>query len=136
VSRHVAGCRSWDTRREREQAVTVNIAPDLMPLWERVRWQFKGTPQERLEAFTRYVEEHPDEVTRELQAAAERKLDACLDELDDRAEVDAVDDGPAPFDSGPDPAEEVIVRLHAYARTLQADVLYWKTKALARGGTK
>ena len=143
MSRSVAARRGWDRRRENEERVTVNIAPDLMPLWERVRWGLKGTPQERLEAFEAYVHDHPSEVTQALQDAADAKLHAELDEADARAEEETEHDT-APFE---DPllaeygklratheatvarlaaAEDVIARLHGFASALTAEVEYLK----------
>ncbi len=68
--------RGWETRREREEAVTVNLAPDEVALWERVKGGLKGTPSRRLEQFEQYAHEHPDEVVVSLQDRADAKLEA------------------------------------------------------------
>lgn len=85
ASRSVSAYRAADTRREREEAVTCNLAPDLLPLWQRVRGQFSGTPHQRWEAFARYVEEHPDEVDAACQDAADAWLDKWSGAVPDSA---------------------------------------------------
>lgn len=55
------GYRGWETRRERDERVTENLPADLLPLWKRMRNQFKGSPMHRYEMFMQYVEEHEDE---------------------------------------------------------------------------
>ncbi len=84
--RCVAAYRSWETRREREQAVTVNLSADLLPLWERTKLQFKGTPSERLEAFLAYAHDHEDAGIEAVMDEADAKLEAMIAEYQGRAE--------------------------------------------------
>jgi hypothetical protein len=53
-----------------------NLDPALIPLWTRIGTQFRGTPEERYEAFTEYVHDHPGEANEALQAGADAWLDA------------------------------------------------------------
>jgi hypothetical protein len=49
--------------RESDDEVRQNIDPELLPVWERVKRQIKGTPKiSRTEAFLQYIEENPNEV--------------------------------------------------------------------------
>ena len=71
----VRAYRGWVTRSERDEAVTCNIPPELLPLWGRVRASITGdTPHARFEAFMEYAEEHPSEAIAALQDAADEKL--------------------------------------------------------------
>lgn len=88
------GHRAVATRRELEERVTVNIQPDHLPLWDRVKRTIKGTPQERLEAFEAYVHNHPTEVLAAVEAEAEAKLEAMLSQ---RAAADAFVSTEVPF---------------------------------------
>lgn len=91
--------KGWETRREREQAVTVNIPPDLMSLWNRVKYQFKGTPEERLKAFLEYAHHHQDEGVQFLQTDADRKLNKLIMELKKRDKLPPAEDYPSSWDS-------------------------------------
>lgn len=52
-----------EKRGESDDEVRMNISPDLVPLFERVKRSIKGTPRmTRTEAFLKYAEEHPTEV--------------------------------------------------------------------------
>ena len=68
--------RGWEHRRERDEWVVQNLDPALIPLWTRIGTQFRGTPEERYEAFTEYVHDHPGEANEALQAGADAWLDA------------------------------------------------------------
>src|SRR5271156_224494 len=83
--RTTAAYRSWETRREREQAVTVNVPADMLPLWERTKLQFKGTPAERLEAFLAYAHDHNHETIEAVIDEADAKLEAMIREYQGRA---------------------------------------------------
>lgn len=73
--------RGWETRRERDDAVTVNMPAELLSLWRRVGASIGGgTPHERYENFMRYAEEHPSEAVQSMQDAADAKLAAMLRE--------------------------------------------------------
>lgn len=73
--------KGWETRREREEAVTVNLPPDLLPLWNRVKYQFKGTPAKRLREFLEYAHNHGGEGIDALQGEADKKLQKMLRDL-------------------------------------------------------
>jgi hypothetical protein len=77
--RSVSAYRGWETRRERDEAVTASVAPELLPLWGRVGAAIHGTPQARLEAFEEYVDEHPGEQWEAIQGAADEQLDALIE---------------------------------------------------------
>jgi 3'-phosphoadenosine 5'-phosphosulfate sulfotransferase (PAPS reductase)/FAD synthetase len=79
MSASTAAYAGWDRRREREEAVVVNIPPEILPLWDRVKGKVQGvTPHARYEAFLRYAGEHENEVLEALQLAADAKLEAWL----------------------------------------------------------
>jgi hypothetical protein len=95
VSRYkLAGRRAWEKRMEREEAVTVNLAPELLPLWAVVGSEIKGTPEERLAAFEQYAHDHPSEVLDAQVEAAAAKLEALLR---DRHEADEKVSAEVPF---------------------------------------
>jgi hypothetical protein len=72
--------RAWETRRERDEAVTVNIPPELLSLWRRVRSTIHGaTAHERVERFMEYAE--TDEGERASVSAMQDAADAKLAEL-------------------------------------------------------
>ena len=83
VSRSVSAYRAADTRKERKESVTCNISPEMLPLWERTRALFHGTPHHRWEQFTEYVEAHPGEVDAACQSAADAWLDRWLGTVPD-----------------------------------------------------
>jgi hypothetical protein len=83
-----AARRGWETRREREEAVTVNLAPDERALWERAKGALRGTPARRLEKFEQYVHEHPEEVVESLQAHADARLEALIAEREADPDLD------------------------------------------------
>jgi hypothetical protein len=134
MSRSAAARRGWETRRERTDLASHNVPPELLPLWERTRWIFKGTPHERFEAFMQYVHERPEDVIPAQQDAADAWL---ASELRRREEPEEADE--APFD---DPlaaenaalrsrlaaADEAMVRLHTYAAFLAAELEHAKGK--------
>jgi hypothetical protein len=78
--------RQWRPRRTRAEAiresddeVRVNIPPELVPLWERVKGGIRGGDRKsRTEAFLQYVEENPQEA---LEASGDR-TDALIAELE------------------------------------------------------
>lgn len=81
----VAAYRAWETMREQDERVTVNIEPHLLPLWRRVKSTFKGeAPHARFEAFMEWAE--TDEGQRAMLEAVQDDADQKLDELL-RAEV-------------------------------------------------
>ncbi len=66
--------RGWEHRKEKEEAVIVNMPPHLQALWKRVKHNFKGTPERRLEQFLEYVHEHEGEEMGALQDEADKAL--------------------------------------------------------------
>jgi hypothetical protein len=75
--RHRAVRRSHESERrsESDDAVRANIPPDYVVLFERVKRSIKGSSREsRTEAFLRYVEQHPAELTAALEDESERKV--------------------------------------------------------------
>jgi hypothetical protein len=70
--------RGWEHRRERDEAVRVNLDPSLWPLWDRIGGQFRGTPEEREAEFLEYVHDHPGESVVSQQADADKKLDDLI----------------------------------------------------------
>jgi DNA repair protein RadC len=70
--------RGWEHRRERDEFVIQNLDPSLVPLWERLKGQFRGTPEQRYEQFTQYVHDHPDEQMGALQQDADAWLETEL----------------------------------------------------------
>jgi RadC-like JAB domain-containing protein len=65
----------WEHRRERDEAVVANLDPALVPLWTRMSGQFRGTPEQRYDAFMQYVHDHPGEENEALQAGADEWLE-------------------------------------------------------------
>ena len=94
ASRSVAASRGWETRRERNESVTCNLAPELLPMWERIGGAFKGDPHTRFEQFTKYVEEHPTETIAHMQASADAMIADrdSSDALDDSSEAELTAD--------------------------------------------
>ncbi len=80
-----AARRAAETRSEREEAVTVNLPAHLLPLWRRTRRQFKGSPQQREDAFLQYVHDHPREAGAALQEDADTTLDDMIREYEARS---------------------------------------------------
>lgn len=70
--------KGWERRRENEDRVLVNLAPEHHALWKRTRGMFKGSPEERAEQFQRYVEEHGGEVVESLQDEADAKVERMV----------------------------------------------------------
>jgi hypothetical protein len=65
-ARSLAAYRGHETRAEREHGVLVNVPDELVPLWQKTKAMFKGTPHQRWERFMEYVEAHPGEAERAL----------------------------------------------------------------------
>ncbi len=79
MSRSTGAYRGWERRRERDEAVTVNIPADLLPLWERVKGGIRGeTPHARFEALMAYAEAHESEAIEAMAEDADRKIEAML----------------------------------------------------------
>ena len=71
-------------RRERDEAVAVNIPLHLLSLWRRTKHQFKGTPHQRYEAFMQYAHDTEGEEMAALQEDADDKLAAMIREYERR----------------------------------------------------
>jgi len=66
--------RGWERRRERDERAQYNIPSEYHGLWNKLKNQFKGTPDERAEQFMEYIEEHPYENDAWLQENADREI--------------------------------------------------------------
>ena len=68
-----------ERRSESDDEVRVNLPPELVPLFEKVKRGIKGSAREsRTEAFLRYAEEHP----REVLAVLDDQADAVVREME------------------------------------------------------
>jgi hypothetical protein len=76
--------RGWEHRKERDEAVVVNMPPHLQALWRKVKHTFKGTPDQRLEQFLQYVHEHEGEEMGILQDEADKQLARMIREYEHR----------------------------------------------------
>jgi hypothetical protein len=75
------GASRAERQSESDDEVRVNIPPELLPLFEKVRRAIKGSAREsRTEAFMRYAEEHP----REVLAILDDQADALVREMERR----------------------------------------------------
>ena len=103
AARSAAARKGWETRSERDQAVTVNLEPSTLALWNRTRYAFKGSAHERAEQFAEYIEENPREVIEALDDYADREVARMIGahERADRAEARAQLDAPAPLPAPP-----------------------------------
>jgi hypothetical protein len=64
-----------ERRQESDDAVRQNIPAELLPLFEKVKRQIKGSDREsRTEAFLHYAEENPGELDALIEASAEREI--------------------------------------------------------------
>jgi hypothetical protein len=78
--RSLAGYRAAETRRERDEFATQNIPSYLIPLWNRVKLNFRGSPEERAEQFLHYAHEHEGEGIEAISEEADKKLEAMIRE--------------------------------------------------------
>ena len=70
-----------ERRSESDDEVRVNLPPELVPLFEKVKRGIKGSAREsRTEAFMRYAEEHP----REVLAVLDDQADVLVREMERR----------------------------------------------------
>lgn len=78
-ARTLAALKAWDTMREADEAVTVNLPIELLPLWHRVKGGIRGeTPHARYEAFMAYAGEHPSEAVAAMADSADAALEVLL----------------------------------------------------------
>ena len=77
--------RGWEHRKEKDEAVLVNLPPHLQSLWRKVKYQFKGTPERRLEQFQEYVHNLGERETNHfLQEEADNQLEKMIKEYERR----------------------------------------------------
>jgi hypothetical protein len=77
MNRHAQLARAREKKSELDDAVTCNLAPDLLPLWRKIGRTFKGSPHARFEAFTHYIHDNGESIAIEaMQAEADRAVDA------------------------------------------------------------
>lgn len=76
-ARRPRGQRAGERLTEANDQIENDIAPDLIPLWRRLRRNFKGTPHQRVERFHEYLEENPEALERlhENQMGADREFE-------------------------------------------------------------
>ena len=72
--------RGWEHRKEKDEAVLVNLDPHEIALWERTKAQFKGTPEQRERSFRQYVHDHPTEIYTQLEVVSDSALARLLKE--------------------------------------------------------
>lgn len=82
MSRSQGALRGWQTRRENEDRVLAEIAPEHRALWNRVRPGILGTPHARAEALEQYAHDHPGEVWDALQDQADAELERLIAQRD------------------------------------------------------
>lgn len=70
--------RSWETRRERDEFAAANIPTDLIPLWEKTKLNFRGSPEQRAQKFVEYAHDHEDEGVEAIIDESDRKLEAMI----------------------------------------------------------
>jgi hypothetical protein len=78
--------KGWERRRENDERVTVNLPADFLPLWDRIKLNFKGTPEQRAESFLHYAHEHGSEVEWAVEEEACAKLEREIAGYQARAE--------------------------------------------------
>lgn len=78
--RSLAGYRAAETRKERDEFAEQNIPGELIPLWQKTKLNFRGSPEERAEKFLQYAHDHEDESMEATSDAADRKLEAMIRE--------------------------------------------------------
>lgn len=84
-----SAARGWEHRREADEAVEGNLSPDERALWRRLKGKWKGTPHARLEAFQKYLHDHPDELRAERSGYGETRAKALIRERKAQAFVSA-----------------------------------------------
>lgn len=74
VYRPKGPAKSWEKRKENDEFTEMNIPEELIPLWKKVKNQFKGDPHSRYEHFMEYYEEHPEEAIYAKMEIADKML--------------------------------------------------------------
>jgi len=70
--------KGWERRREAEECVVANLAPEHQALWKQVRKGIVGAPHARFEAFEQYQHDHPGEAIAALQESADAEVDRLI----------------------------------------------------------
>lgn len=96
-----SAARGWEHRREADEAVEGNLSPDERALWRRLKGKWKGTPHARLEAFQKYLHDHPDELRAERSGYGETRAKALVRERKAQAFVSAPCAPPLPREGAP-----------------------------------
>lgn len=84
---HASYLRGWEHRRESDEAVEVNLRPDEVALFRKMRARFKGTPHERLEKFRHYLHDHPEALRGHVSKTGEERAKALVKARENRAAV-------------------------------------------------
>jgi hypothetical protein len=74
----VSYLRGWEHRREADEAVEVNLRPDEIALWRKIKARFKGSPHERFEKFRHYVHDHPEALRAHVALVGETQAAALV----------------------------------------------------------
>lgn len=73
------GRKAAETRRQNDEFVRQNVAPEHLALYYRVRGKLgRGTPHQRYERFCLYLHNHPAELVQAQQSEADASLAALL----------------------------------------------------------
>jgi hypothetical protein len=93
AARSQAARLGWEHRRENDERVLVNVAPEHRALFGLVKAGLRGSPDRRFESFEQYCHDHPGEAMAALQSEADDRLDELLAarEAADAAVVDYPD---------------------------------------------
>jgi len=78
AARSLGGYRAAETRRERDEFAAANIPDDLIPLWNKTKLNFRGSPEKRAEKFIAYAHDHENESLDATIDEADRKLEAMI----------------------------------------------------------
>ena len=89
-NRSLGAYKAAETRGERNQAAAVNIPAHMIPLWERTKDQYKGTPHQRFEKFVQHAEASPKEVMRAMSDHSEERLEALIKSYNGHPKTGAV----------------------------------------------
>jgi hypothetical protein len=58
-----------EQQAESDESVTMNLSPELVPLWEKVKRSIKSSPRmSRLDTFLQYAESHPSEILESIES--------------------------------------------------------------------
>jgi hypothetical protein len=77
--------RGWEKRKENDERAAREIPADFLPLWEREKSRFKGTPEDRARRFLEWAYANGSAVTQAMQDEADETLAAWLKSKEGRA---------------------------------------------------